>query len=103
MHHARGDDAADHDEERHGAVLQEGLAEQEEQQGDQTQRQGRRVGVAQAREEVAHALPEIAVCLPLKPNSFGSCVLARNSATPHLKPMSTVSEKKLTMAPARTA
>ena len=41
--------------------------------------------------------------LPLKPNSFGSCVLARNSATPHLKPTSTVSEKKLTTAPARTA
>ena len=40
-------------------------------------------------------------CAPLKPNSLGSCVLARNSATPHLKPTSTVSEKKLTMAPAR--
>ena len=41
--------------------------------------------------------------LPLKPNSLGSCVLARNSATPHLKPTSTVSEKKLTMVPARAA
>ncbi len=41
--------------------------------------------------------------LPLKPNSLGSCVLARNSATPHLKPTSTVSEKKFTMAPARAA
>ncbi len=41
--------------------------------------------------------------LPLKPNSLGSCVLARKSATPHLKPTSTVSEKKLTMVPARAA
>ncbi len=60
VHHAGGDDAADHDEQRHGAVLQNGLAEQEEEKRDHTQRQGRRVGVAQAPEEVAHALPEIA-------------------------------------------
>ena len=40
---------------------------------------------------------------PLYPNNLGNCVLARNSATPHLKPTSTVSEKKLTTVPARTA
>ena len=39
----------------------------------------------------------------LNPNSLGSCVLARKKATPHLKPTSTVSEKKLTMEPKRNA
>ena len=33
---------------------------------------------------------------PPKPNSFGSCVLARTSAMPALKPIITVSEMKLT-------
>ena len=37
---------------------------------------------------------------PLKPNSFGSCVLARCRATPVLKPVITVSEMKLTRLPA---
>ena len=60
VQHARGDDPADHDEQRDGAVLQNGLAEQEEQQGDDTQCERRRVGVAQAPEEVAHAIPEVA-------------------------------------------
>ena len=40
---------------------------------------------------------------PFKPNSLGSCVLPMNSATPDLKPISTVSEMKLTMTPARTS
>ena len=39
-------------------------------------------------------------CEPLKPKSFGNCVLARNSATPHLKPIMTLSEMKLTIEPA---
>ena len=39
--------------------------------------------------------------LPLKPKSFGSCVLARCRATPVLKPVITVSEMKLTRLPAR--
>ena len=39
-------------------------------------------------------------CAPWKPNSFGNCVLARNSATPHLNPTITLSEMKLTIAPA---
>ena len=42
-------------------------------------------------------------CAPCSPNSFGSCVLARKRATPHLKPTMTLSEIKLTIAPARTA
>ena len=37
------------------------------------------------------------------PNSFGSCVLARNRATPHLKPVMTLSEMKATIAPARAS
>ena len=37
------------------------------------------------------------------PNNFGSCVLARKSATPHLNPTITLSEMKLTIAPARTS
>ena len=40
---------------------------------------------------------------PWKPNSLGSCVLARNSATPHLKPTITLSEMKFTIAPAWTS
>ena len=36
--------------------------------------------------------------LPLKPKSFGSCVLARCRATPVLNPVITVSEMKLTSA-----
>src|SRR5262245_35210229 len=39
---------------------------------------------------------------PLKPNSLGNWVLATNKATPDLKPIITVSDTKLTMAPART-
>ena len=38
-------------------------------------------------------------CAPWMPKSFGSCVLARYSATPALKPTSTVSDTKLTTAP----
>ena len=34
------------------------------------------------------------------PNNFGNCVLARNSATPHLKPIITLSEMKFTIEPA---
>ena len=34
------------------------------------------------------------------PNNFGNCVLARNRATPHLKPTITLSEMKLTIEPA---
>src|SRR6478672_1989121 len=41
--------------------------------------------------------------LPENPNSFGSWVLARYKATPHLNPTSTVSEKKFTTLPARAA
>src|SRR4030095_820915 len=37
------------------------------------------------------------------PKSLGSCVLARYSATPALKPIITVSEMKLTAEPARTS
>ena len=37
------------------------------------------------------------------PNNFGNCVLARNSATPHLKPVITLSEMKLTIEPALTS
>ena len=40
---------------------------------------------------------------PLKPNSLGSWVLPTKSATPVLKPIITVSEMKLTIAPARTS
>src|SRR5436190_1619639 len=40
---------------------------------------------------------------PLNPNSFGSCVLARYNATPALNPTKTVSEMKLTIAPALTS
>ena len=39
-------------------------------------------------------------CAPWNPNNLGSWVLARNSATPHLKPVMTLSEMKFTMAPA---
>ena len=39
-------------------------------------------------------------CAPWMPNNFGNCVLARNSATPHLKPVITLSEMKLTIEPA---
>jgi hypothetical protein len=42
-------------------------------------------------------------CAPWKPNSFGSCVLARQRATPHLKPVMTLSEMKFTIAPAFTS
>ena len=42
-------------------------------------------------------------CAPWKPKSLGNCVLARNSATPHLKPTITLSEMKLTIAPALTS
>src|SRR5262245_28956760 len=34
------------------------------------------------------------------PNNLGNCVLARNSATPHLNPTMTLSEMKLTIEPA---
>jgi hypothetical protein len=51
---------------------------------------------------MAHALPEVAVAAA-EAEQLGSCVLARNSATPHLKPTSTVSEKKLMIEPARAA
>ena len=34
------------------------------------------------------------------PNNLGNCVLARNSATPHLNPTITLSEMKLTIEPA---
>lgn len=34
------------------------------------------------------------------PKSLGNCVLARKSATPHLKPTITLSEMKLTIEPA---
>src|SRR5262245_31880458 len=36
------------------------------------------------------------------PHNFGNCVLARNSATPHLKPIMTLSEMKLMIEPAFT-
>ena len=39
-------------------------------------------------------------CLPSMPHNLGNCVLARNSATPHLKPTITLSEIKLMIAPA---
>ena len=39
-------------------------------------------------------------CEPLKPKSLGSCVLARKSAIPHLKPTRTVSDTKFTTTPA---
>ena len=39
-------------------------------------------------------------CAPWMPNNLGNCVLARNSATPHLKPIITLSEMKLTIDPA---
>src|SRR4030095_4854224 len=42
-------------------------------------------------------------CAPLNPKSFGSCVLARKRATPHLKPVMTLSEMKFTMTPAFTS
>ena len=61
VQYARGDDAADHDEERHRTMFQQGLAEQQEHQRDDPQCQGCRVRVAQATEEMAHTLPEIAV------------------------------------------
>src|SRR5436190_21350510 len=37
------------------------------------------------------------------PNNLGNCVLARNSATPHLNPTITLSEMKLTIEPALTS
>src|SRR4029077_14002913 len=37
---------------------------------------------------------------PWMPNNLGNCVLARNSATPHLKPVITLSEMKFTIEPA---
>src|SRR5262249_27708292 len=40
--------------------------------------------------------------VPLKPKSFGNWVLAKYSATPHLKPTRTVSEMKSTTTPAFT-
>src|ERR1043166_3948953 len=42
-------------------------------------------------------------CAPGKPRSLGSCVLARKRATPHLKPVITLSEMKFTMTPAFTS
>ena len=99
----RGDDAADDDEERHRAVLQDALAEQQQRPARATpERERRRIGAAEAAEEMAMRSQK-SPWLPLKPNSLGSCVLARNSATPHLKPTSTVSEKKLTTVPARSS
>ena len=40
---------------------------------------------------------------PWMPNNLGNCVLARNSATPHLNPTITLSEMKLTIEPALTS
>ena len=37
------------------------------------------------------------------PHNFGSCVLARNNATPHLNPIITLSEMKLMIEPAVTS
>ena len=37
------------------------------------------------------------------PHNFGNCVLARNSATPHLNPIMTLSEMKLMIEPALTS
>src|SRR5579862_2626952 len=37
------------------------------------------------------------------PKNLGSCVLARKSATPHLKPIITLSEMKLMIEPALTS
>src|SRR5262249_41094823 len=42
-------------------------------------------------------------CAPPMPNSLGSWVPARTSATPALKPTITDSEMKLTITPARTS
>ena len=42
-------------------------------------------------------------CAPWMPNNLGNCVLARNSATPHLNPTITLSEMKLTIEPALTS
>src|SRR5215475_14763576 len=39
-------------------------------------------------------------CEPLKPKSFGNCVLAINKAIPHLNPTRTLSEMKFTITPA---
>jgi hypothetical protein len=37
------------------------------------------------------------------PLNFGNCVLARNSATPHLNPIKTLSEMKVMIEPALTS
>src|SRR5437899_4978733 len=44
--------------------------------------------------------PQKLPCAPCKPKSFGDCVLARKSATPHLNPVITLSEMKWTKTPA---
>ena len=57
--HPRRDDAADHDEQRHGPMLQDALAEQQERQRGQPERERREIGLAEAPHEMAHALPEV--------------------------------------------
>ena len=42
-------------------------------------------------------------CAPWMPHNLGNCVLARNSATPHLNPTITLSEMKLMIEPALTS
>ena len=55
------------------------------------------VGLAQVGEEVRPSAPRSLPCAPVKPNSLGSCVLARNERDAALKPIITVSETKLTI------
>ena len=58
---ARSHNAADHDEQRHGFVLEKNLPEHEHGQRGASNRERRGIGFVQVLQEVAAVLPEIAV------------------------------------------
>ena len=58
---ARSQNAADHDEQRHGFVLEKNLPEHEHRQGDASNGQRGGIGFTQVLQEVAAVHPEIAV------------------------------------------
>ena len=99
---ARSHNAADHDEQPHGFVLEENLPEHEHRQGEASHGQRGGIGFTQVPEKVTAVEPEITV-LAVMPNNLGNCVLARNRAIPHLNPTITLSEMKLTIEPALAA
>ena len=65
-----GGDAGHEDEERHRAVGQQPLAEDEQAQRRRAEREGRGVRLPEVREDVPHPLPEVAVAA-LEPEELG--------------------------------